>query len=121
MKQFQVIGANGKEIFPPIPTHPGEVLGEELEARSIPKKDFAVKLGVQAPHISEYIKGKRNISAMVALKLEELLGIEAGFWLRMQNDYDLAIARRNIHSIRKLIRNAKTLNKLRIKARKKIA
>ena len=35
------------------------------------------------------------INAMLALKLEQILSVEADFWLRLQNDYDLAIARQN--------------------------
>ncbi|MEP6512355.1 MAG: HigA family addiction module antitoxin [Parafilimonas sp.] len=51
---------------------------------------------MQPPHLSDLIKGKRNISAKLALKLEERLGIDAGFWMRLQGAYDLAIAKQEL-------------------------
>lgn len=97
MKQFKVIGKNGKEIHPTVPTHPGEVLADELESRDIQKKDFAAQLKLPPSNVSELISGKRHVSAMLAIKFEKLLGIDAAFWLRMQNDFDLAVAKKKIY------------------------
>jgi addiction module HigA family antidote len=38
----------------------------------------------------------RHISAIIALKLEKYLGIDAGFWMRLQVDYDLKKARKQL-------------------------
>jgi HTH-type transcriptional regulator/antitoxin HigA len=51
---------------------------------------------MRPPHLNELIKGKRHISALLALKLEKQLGISAAFWLRLQIDYDLKIARKQL-------------------------
>lgn len=96
MADYKVIGKNGKEIHTDVLLHPGEVLAEELEARSISQKDFAASVDMRPPHFNELLKGKRHVSAMLALKLEKQLGIDARFWMRLQVDYDLKMARRQI-------------------------
>jgi antitoxin HigA-1 len=93
---YSVIGKNGKKIEIDVLLHPGEVLGDELEAREITRKDFAALINMQPPHLSDLIKGKRHISAKLALKLEKHLDIDAGFWLRLQNCYDLTIAKKEL-------------------------
>ena len=59
-------------------------------------KEFAELLDMRAPHLNELIKGKRHISALLALKLEQQLGISAGFWMRLQVEYDLKIAKKQL-------------------------
>lgn len=96
MKVPKIIGKNGKEIINEATLHPGELLGEELAARGIAQKEFAGRIDMRPPHLNELIKGKRHVSAMLALKLEKQLGINAAFWLRLQIDYDLKIARKQL-------------------------
>ena len=96
MGTYKVIGKNGKEMESSVVLHPGELLGEELEAREIQQKEFAELLGMRPPHLNELIKGKRHISAILAIKLENELGINAAFWLRLQVEYDLKIARKHL-------------------------
>jgi antitoxin HigA-1 len=93
---YKVIGNKGHEIEADLLLHPGEVLGEELEAREIAQKDFAEIIDLRPPHLNELIKGKRNISALLALKIEKQLGISAGFWMCLQVEYDLNIARKQL-------------------------
>lgn len=92
----KIYGVKGNLLKAEILLHPGEVLGEELEARSISQKDFADKLGLRPSHLNELIKGKRHVSAIIALKLEKHLRIDAGFWMRLQMDYDLKMARKRL-------------------------
>ncbi|MEI8097403.1 MAG: HigA family addiction module antitoxin [Sediminibacterium sp.] len=73
-----------------IATHPGEILKDEIEERQLIKIQVANKLGIQPGHLSELFKGKRNISASLALKLQDLLGITAETWLNLQNRHDLS-------------------------------
>lgn len=96
MGVYKAIGKNGKEIETEVILHPGEVLGEELEAREILQKEFAELIDMRPPHLNELIKGRRHVSALLALKLEKELGINAAFWLRLQIDYDLKIARKQL-------------------------
>lgn len=96
MGTYKITGSKGNEIDSDILLHPGEVLGEELTARKIPQKDFAELIDMRPPHLNELVKGKRHISAMLALKIEKQLGISAGFWMRLQIEFDLNQARKQL-------------------------
>jgi len=69
--------------------HPGEFLKEEIEERSLLKKNVAKSLNILPHHLSEIFAGKGNISATLAVKLEKLLGVSSHYWLGMQMEYDL--------------------------------
>jgi HTH-type transcriptional regulator/antitoxin HigA len=99
MSIYKVVDKHGKELETDVTLHPGEILGSELEAREITQKDFAKQLGIQAPHLNDLIKGKRHVSATLAVKIEKALGIDAAFWLRVQVAYDLAVARRELEEV----------------------
>lgn len=81
------MATNAKTIIPAIATHPGSVLKKELQARGIKQKDFAKAIGMPAPNLSELIKGKRNVTVSIAIKLEETLGIPFQNWMNLQNRY----------------------------------
>lgn len=81
------MATNAKPIIPAIATHPGSVLKKELKARGIKQKDFAEAIGMPAPNLSELIKGKRNVTESIAIKLEEALGIPFQNWMNLQNRY----------------------------------
>jgi antitoxin HigA-1 len=96
MSPYKVIGQNGLEIRSKVLLHPGEVLREELEARKIVKSAFAMQLKIYPSHFSDILKGRRNISASMALKLESALDIPAEFWIRLQGEYDLKVERKKL-------------------------
>ena len=73
---------------------PGELLQEELEARGMTQKLLAQMVGRPAQLISEICRGKKEITADTALDLEKALGIPAYFWMNLEADYRLALARR---------------------------
>jgi antitoxin HigA-1 len=93
MGDYKVLSGRGREIFTDVSLHPGEVLNMEIEARGIKKSAFAARLGLSAEHFSELLHGKRHVSAATALKLENLLGISAEYWMRVQVYYDLFVER----------------------------
>lgn len=96
MSVFKVIGQNGKELRSLVLLHPGEVLEEELEARDIKKSVFAMELKIYPSHFSNILKGKRDINAAIALKLEKALDISAEFWVQLQAEYDLKLERQRL-------------------------
>ncbi|MBS1528851.1 MAG: HigA family addiction module antidote protein, partial [Bacteroidetes bacterium] len=61
--------------------------------RKLKKADLAKQLGLLPGHLSEVFRGKRNINARLAIRLEKALGISAEYWLGLQLTYDLAHAR----------------------------
>jgi addiction module HigA family antidote len=88
----EVLDHNGNEIEIEA-FHPGEFLREEIEEKNMLKKDAAKALSILPHHLSEIFAGKRNISATLALRLERLLGSSSHYWLGMQMEYDLFIAK----------------------------
>ena len=89
----KIIDKNGWEINLNVLLHPGEVLSAELELRKITKGAFAIKAGMYPSQLTDILKGRRNITAYIALKLEMELQTPAEFWLGLQMDYDLRIER----------------------------
>lgn len=96
---FKVISQSGKELTnTEHPLHPGYIIEMEIDARNLKKQDVAKELGILPGHLSELIKEKRNVSATLAIKLEEVFGIDAEYWLRVQSAFDLIKARLRILS-----------------------
>jgi antitoxin HigA-1 len=72
------------------PTHPGEMLLEEfLRPLGISQSAFAIRLGVSFPRLNEIIRGKRTVTPDTALRLAQVTGMSADFWLGLQLDWDL--------------------------------
>lgn len=72
------------------PVHPGEMLLEEfLKPLGISQSAFAVRLGVSFPRLNEIIRGKRSVTPDTALRLAQVTGMSADFWLGLQTDWDL--------------------------------
>ena len=69
-------------------THPGETIKEVLEDRNMSQEELAVRTGYSAKHISEVVRGKKDISSEFANRLEYALNISASFWMNLQNNYD---------------------------------
>lgn len=81
-----------RKIIPDIAIHPGELLGEELEARGMTQRELALAMGRPPQLISEIVRGRRGISARTALGLEAALGTAAHIWVGLDADYRLALA-----------------------------
>lgn len=74
--------------------HPGEVLLEEfLKPMAISQNALARALEVPPRRVNEIVLGKRSITADTALRLATFFGTSEGFWLGLQADYDLELAR----------------------------
>jgi len=76
-----------------IPTHPGDVLKEEIESRGISQKRFSELLSVPYTQLNEVLNGKRAVTTDFALMVEAALGINPELLINMQNRYNMAIAR----------------------------
>lgn len=92
-----------KSHIPFIASHPGGLLKDELEARNINQKDFAVEIGMHKTMLNEILKEKRPVTAETALLLEKALGISAEYWMRFQSKYELDLARIKEKNIQKLV------------------
>ena len=79
------------------PISPGEILKEDfLEPLSISINKLSRDISVPPNRISEIVNGKRAITADTALRLQRYFGIEANFWLNLQNEYDLRLQKKKV-------------------------
>ena len=77
------------------PIHPGETLREDvLKPLGMSANQLAKKLAVDSSRLNDVVRGRRGISADTALRLGRYLGTSAEFWMGLQADYDLRLARR---------------------------
>jgi antitoxin HigA-1 len=72
------------------PVHPGAVLKDELEEIELKQSALARHIGVLPKTINEICRGKRGISAEMAVKLSKALGGSPQFWLNLQNNWKLS-------------------------------
>lgn len=72
------------------PVHPGEVLKDELEEIGLSQSALAQHIGVLPKTINEICRGKRGISAEMAMKLSKALGGRPQFWLNLQNNWEIS-------------------------------
>lgn len=89
MKSDYLCIMNKETLVPFRPTHPGELLKDELKERGMSQKQLAEATGIKASVISETIKGKRSVSMNMAIALEKALGIPADMWMNLQTQYNL--------------------------------
>ena len=76
------------------PLHPGEVLYEEfISPLDLSQNQLARELKVPPRRVNEIVLGKRGISANTALRLARYFGTSPEFWLGLQADYALDVAR----------------------------
>ena len=76
-----------------MPTHPGDVVKEELEARGISQKEFASRTGISYTMLNEILNSKRPITSEIALVIEAALGINPELLINMQSRYNMVQAR----------------------------
>ena len=84
------------------PTHPGEVLKDELEYRGISQRSLAREIGISYSVLNEVLNGKRALNTALAMMMEAALGVDAAPLLAMQNEYDMRMAERNEWFMEKL-------------------
>jgi addiction module HigA family antidote len=79
------------------PTHPGALLREDiLPALNKPKAEIARLLGISRQHLYDILGEKKPVSPEVAVRIGKLLGNGPGLWARMQVEYDVWAAERDV-------------------------
>jgi addiction module HigA family antidote len=72
------------------PTHPGEILREDvLPETGLTQAEFASLLGVSRRTVNEILQEKRPVSVDMAHRLARVLGTSPDVWLGLQQDVDL--------------------------------
>lgn len=80
-------------LLPFEPTHPGELIADELEARGITQAKLSASIGVSPSLINEIIKCKRGVNTEMALLIEAALDIPADLLLKLQSAYNMQTAK----------------------------
>jgi addiction module HigA family antidote len=72
------------------PTHPGEVLREDvIPALALPKAEIARRLGISRQTLYDILDEKQPVTPAMALRLGKFFGNGPEFWLNLQRDHDL--------------------------------
>jgi HTH-type transcriptional regulator/antitoxin HigA len=72
---------------------PGDLIEEVLEEFGWTRAELAQRLDFSAKHVNELLKGRATITADTAERLERVLGHDAGFWLRLEANYQQDLVR----------------------------
>ena len=95
-------------LIPFEPTHPGEVLKDEIEFRGISQKKLAKEMGVSYTVLNEILNAKRSLNTKYGMLLEAALDLDAEPLLKMQTSYNLQMAKKDnrfmerINKVRKI-------------------
>mgnify|MGYP001454263960 CR=1 FL=1 len=73
------------EMTPAFPTHPGDVLKDEIEYRGISQRQLAIAYSA----LNEILNARRPVTEKTALLFEAALGVNAEPLLKMQMRYNL--------------------------------
>jgi len=69
--------------------HPGIILERELKKRKLGKGKFAISLNEFPQTLVSITKGNRSMNTGIALKIENALGIEEGYFMILQVYHDI--------------------------------
>jgi antitoxin HigA-1 len=76
--------------------HPGEFLAETLAELGLSQAALARAIGVSPMRISHVVKGKRPVTAELALLLGRAFDQSPQYWLNLQARFDLATAENHL-------------------------
>ncbi len=75
--------------------HPGEILREDFQVGAeISVDEVAHETGIEADRLERILKGELPVDANTDLRLARYFGMTEGFFLGLQNDFDLEEERR---------------------------
>lgn len=69
--------------------HPGIVLERELKKRALKQRPFAISVAEHPQSFNAIIKGKRNITTSLALRIEKELNLDEGVFVILQAFYEI--------------------------------
>ena len=72
-----------------LPSHPGEILREEMTERGLSIQALARALHVPATRIHAIINAQRGITADTSARLGRYMGISPDYWLKLQMVYEV--------------------------------
>ena len=89
-------------LTPAYPTHPGEILKDEIEYRGISQRKLAEEIGIAYSALNEILNARRPITEKTALLFEAALGINAEPLLRLQMRYNILSTKKDASFMQRL-------------------
>lgn len=74
------------------PVHPGAYLKQILEELELSQQELARAVGVSPMRISHLVRGRRPVTAELALRLGRYFGQSPRYWVNLQSRYDMDVA-----------------------------
>lgn len=71
------------------PTHPGEVLKDEIEYRKISQRKLAEQMGMSYKALNDLLNGHRSLTVSTAMMFEAALDVPADSLMRLQLKYNM--------------------------------
>jgi addiction module HigA family antidote len=90
------------KLEPYLPTHPGEVIKDEIEYRGISQRMLAAEIGVSYTQLNEVLNGKRPLNTEIAILIATALDLDAEPLLALQTRYDMITTKRDRSFIQRL-------------------
>jgi addiction module HigA family antidote len=90
------------------PTHPGEILKDEIEYRGITQRKLAESMGLAYSVVNEILNARRPLTAKTALMFEAALDVPADSLMYLQSKYIMQTAR----SDKSIINTLKSIRKI---------
>ena len=82
-----------RQYSPDIAIPPGATIQEILGSLCMSQEDLADRMDKRPSHVNEIISGRRPVTVDIAISLERVLGSPASFWLNLEKNYQLTLAR----------------------------
>lgn len=90
------------KLEPFMPTHPGEIIKDEIEYRGISQRMLAAEIGVSHTQLNEILNGKRPLNTEMAILIATALDVDAEPLLALQTRYDMITTKRDQSFMRRL-------------------
>lgn len=96
-------------LLPAIAVHPGEYIAEELTARWRSQVVFGSMLSMSKTEINNIIKWRRSITPQIAARIWAAFWTSAEMRLKLQNEYDLYLIRKDLETYTEIKKRAKKI------------
>jgi addiction module HigA family antidote len=77
------------------PTHPGEVLKDEIKYRGIPQNHLAKQMGMSYKVLNDILNERRPLTTSTAMMFEAALNVPADSLMRLQLKYNMQAAQKD--------------------------
>lgn len=71
------------------PTHPGEVLKDEIEYRKLSQRKLAEQMGISYKALNDILNCRRPVTTQTAMLFEAALDVPADSLMRLQLKYNM--------------------------------